>query len=78
MMMKLRRMKWIRHVACVGVMRNAYEVLVRKTEEKRSLGIRVYNWGDIIKRDGDGAEWFDLGPGMDRSVTQGCRASCQC
>jgi hypothetical protein len=32
--MKLRRMKWIMHVACVGVMRNAYEVLVRKTEEK--------------------------------------------
>lgn len=70
-------MKWIRHVACVEVMRSAYEVLVRKTEEETSLGISVYNWGDIIKKDRDCVDWIDLGPGMDRSVTQGWRASCQ-
>jgi hypothetical protein len=58
-------------------MRNAYEILVKKTEEKRSLRISVYKWVDIIKRDGDGVDWIDLGPGMDRSVTQGWRASCQ-
>jgi hypothetical protein len=69
--------KWIRHVACLGVMRDAYEVLVRKIEGKRSLGISVYKWGDIIKRVGDGVDWIDLDPGMDRSVTQGWRASCQ-
>lgn len=70
MMVKLRRIKWIRHVACVGVMRNAYEVLVRKTEEKESLGISVYKWGTIIKRDRDGMDWIDWGHGMDRSVTR--------
>lgn len=70
-------MKCIRHVPVVGVMRNGYEVLVTKTEEKRSLGISVYKWGDIIKRDGDGVDWIDLGPSMDQSVTQGWRAGCQ-
>jgi hypothetical protein len=56
-------------------MRNAYEGT--KTEERRSLGISVYKWGDTIKRDGDGKDWVGLGPGMDRSVAQGWRPSCQ-
>jgi len=50
---------------------------LEKTEEKKSIGISVYNWGDIIKRDRYGVDWIDLGPGVDRSVTQGWRASCQ-
>jgi hypothetical protein len=54
--MKLRRMKWIRHVACVGVMRNAYEILVEKAGERKSLGTSVYKWGVIIKRDRDGVD----------------------
>lgn len=37
----------------------------------------MYKWGDIIKRDGDDVDWIDLGPGMDQSVTQDLRASCQ-
>jgi hypothetical protein len=33
--MKSRRMRWVRHVARMGVMRNAYRVLVRKPAGKR-------------------------------------------
>jgi hypothetical protein len=34
---KSRRMKWMGHVACIGEMRHAYLVLVRKPEGKRPL-----------------------------------------
>jgi hypothetical protein len=33
-----RRMRWAGHVACMEQMRNAYKILVRRLEEKRSLG----------------------------------------
>jgi hypothetical protein len=56
--MKLRRMKWIRHVACVGVMRNAYEVLVEKTEEKRSLGTLCIN--GVLSLKEIGMVWIGL------------------
>jgi hypothetical protein len=34
---KSRRMRWVRHVACMGEGRNLYRVLVEKLERKRSL-----------------------------------------
>jgi hypothetical protein len=34
-MIKLRKMSWAGHVACMGVMRNAYKILVEKPEGKR-------------------------------------------
>jgi hypothetical protein len=33
-MNKLRRMRWVRHVACMGKMRIVHEVLIRKPEGK--------------------------------------------
>jgi hypothetical protein len=36
--MKSRRMRWNRHVARMGEMRNAYKILMRKPEGKRPLG----------------------------------------
>jgi hypothetical protein len=36
-MIKSRRMRWVRHVAYVGDMRNAYKPLVGKPEDKRPL-----------------------------------------
>jgi hypothetical protein len=33
-----RRMIWVMHVACVGQMRNSYEILVRNPEGKIPLG----------------------------------------
>jgi hypothetical protein len=36
-------MTWVGHVTCMGEMRNAYKILVRKPEEKRQL-----RWKDNI------------------------------
>jgi hypothetical protein len=36
-MIKSRRMKWAGHVARMGEMRSAYNILVRKPERKTSL-----------------------------------------
>ena len=36
--MKLRRMRWVGHVACMGERKGIYRVLVGKPEGKRSLG----------------------------------------
>jgi hypothetical protein len=37
MVIKPRSMRWVAHVACMGEMRNAYKILVRKPEGKRPL-----------------------------------------
>jgi hypothetical protein len=42
---KSRRMRWERHVACKGEMGNAYRILVRKPEGKRPLGRPRCRWG---------------------------------
>jgi hypothetical protein len=47
MMMKSRRMRWAGHVARMGKKRDAYRILVGKTEEKRQLG-RPRRGGRII------------------------------
>jgi hypothetical protein len=36
---KSRKMRWMGQVACMEEMRNANEILVRKTERKRTLRI---------------------------------------
>jgi hypothetical protein len=36
--MKLRRMRWVGHVACMGKKRSVYRVLMGKPEGKKSLG----------------------------------------
>jgi hypothetical protein len=41
---KSRRMRWVGHVADMGEMRKAYNILVGKPEEKRSLGRPRYRW----------------------------------
>jgi hypothetical protein len=37
-MIKSRGMTWVRHVAHLGEIRNAYKILVAKPEGKRQLG----------------------------------------
>jgi hypothetical protein len=37
-MIKSRRMRWVGHVACMREMRNAYKILVQKSEGNRQLG----------------------------------------
>jgi hypothetical protein len=45
---KSRRMKWAGHAACMGKMRNAYKVLVGKSEGKRPLRRPRHIWEDNI------------------------------
>jgi hypothetical protein len=69
-MMKLRRMRQVGFVTCMGEIRNAYKILARKPEENRSL--RRYTadtrwWEDNIKMDcrniGYGLDSYDSGLG---------------
>jgi hypothetical protein len=47
----LRKTSWKGHVAGIGQMRNAYNILVGKPEEKRILGRPRYRWNDNIRID---------------------------
>jgi hypothetical protein len=62
---KLRRMRWARHVARMGEGRGIYGVLVGRPEGKRPLGRPRRRWEDNIKLDLretgiDGANWINL------------------
>jgi hypothetical protein len=46
---KSRRMRWAGYVARMGEKRNAYRILVGKTEEKRPLGIPKRRWMENTK-----------------------------
>jgi hypothetical protein len=48
---KLRRVRCIKHVACTGEIRNARKILVRKPEVKRPLGKRRHRRRDNIEMD---------------------------
>jgi hypothetical protein len=50
-MIKSKRMRWAGHVARWGEKRNAYRMLVGKSETKRPLGRPRRTWVDNIKRD---------------------------
>jgi hypothetical protein len=62
---KLRRMRWVGHVACMGEGRGVYRVLVVRPECKRPLGRPRHRWENNIKLDLremgiDGANWIQL------------------
>jgi predicted membrane protein len=65
---KLRRMRWTRHVARMEKKRNAARILVAKPEEKRPLERPRHMWVDNIKMDfteieWDGMDWIDTAIG---------------
>jgi hypothetical protein len=60
-----RRMRWVGYVARMGEKRNAYSILVEKSEGKRPLGRPRRKWVDNIKMDlreivWNGMDWIDL------------------
>jgi hypothetical protein len=64
-MIKSRRMRWAGHVARMGETRNAYRILVGKSEGKRPLRRPRCRWVDNIKMDlgeigWDGVDWSEL------------------
>jgi hypothetical protein len=68
---KAMRMRWAGHVACMGVMRGAYNILVGRPEGRRPLGRPRRRWEDNIKMDlrkigfGD-VDWIHLAQDKDR------------
>jgi hypothetical protein len=46
MVFKLRRLRWVVQVACMGELINAYKILVGKPEGKRPLGRPRCRWED--------------------------------
>jgi hypothetical protein len=70
-MIKSRRMRWVGHVARMGVKRNAYRILVGKPEGKRQLGRPRRRSVDNIKIDlreieCDDIDWIDLAQDRDQ------------
>jgi hypothetical protein len=59
-MVKSRRMRWTGHVAQMGANRNAYRILVGKTEGKRPLGRPRRRWMDNIKMNLKEMGWYGL------------------
>jgi len=62
---KLRRMRWVGHVARMGEGRGVHRVLVGKPEGKRLLGRPRRRWDDNIKMDlhdvgGGCGDWMEL------------------
>jgi hypothetical protein len=48
---KARRMRWVGHMACMREVRGAYNILVGRPEERRTLGRPRRRWEDNIKMD---------------------------
>jgi hypothetical protein len=70
-MIKSRRMKWAWHVARVVGKRNAFRILVGKSDGKRPQGRPRRRWVDNIKMDlrkieWDGMDWIDLAQDRDQ------------
>jgi hypothetical protein len=67
---KPRRMRWARHVARMGEVRGAYNILVGRPEGRRPLGVPRRRLEDNIKIDlreigfGD-VDWIDLAQDRD-------------
>jgi hypothetical protein len=64
-------MKWVGLVACIDEMRNTYNILVRKLEGKRPLGISRHRWENNIrmglwKREWEAVHWMHLAQDRDQ------------
>jgi len=57
---KSRRIRLAKHVACIGERRSVYRVLVGNPEGKRQFGIPKRSWEDNIERDLQEVEWRDM------------------
>jgi hypothetical protein len=57
---KARRMRWVGHVARMGEVRGAYNILVGRPEGRRPLGRPRHSWEDNIKMDLREIEFGDV------------------
>jgi transcription termination factor 2 len=68
---KARRMRWVGHVAGMGEVRGAYNILVGRPEGRRPLGKPRRRWKDNIKMDlreigFEDVDWIHLAQDRDR------------
>jgi len=54
---KPKRMRWTRHMACMGDRKGAHRVLVGKPDKKKSFGRPRCRWADNIKKYLPKVEW---------------------
>jgi hypothetical protein len=52
-MIRSRRIRWVKHVACMGMQFNAYRVLIGKPEGNKPWERPRNGWEDNIKMEGD-------------------------
>jgi hypothetical protein len=48
---KSRRVRWARHVARIGELKHAYDILVGKPEGKRPIGRSGHRWDENSRMD---------------------------
>jgi hypothetical protein len=75
-MVKSRRMRWAGHVALMGDVTDANNILVGKPEGKRQLGSHNRRWEDNIRTDlreigWEGVDWIHLAQDRDQWRTVG-------
>jgi hypothetical protein len=73
-MIESMRMRWARYVARMGENKNAYRILLGKSEGTRPLGRLRRRWMENIKMDlretgWRGTDWIDLAQDTDKSKT---------
>jgi hypothetical protein len=64
-------MRWLKHVANKREIRNAYKILLRKSEGKKPLGRTRHIWEDNIRMDlwetwWEGVDWMHLAQERDQ------------
>jgi hypothetical protein len=69
-----KRMRWVRHAACIGWLRNVYKIFIRKLEGKRphrrprhrqkyiKMDLRETGWEDVdwMHLTQDRGQWWPL------------------
>jgi hypothetical protein len=60
MVTKLRRVRGVGQVTCIGKMRNEYKILIGIPERKRPLGRLRYKWEDNIRIDLKEIRWESM------------------
>jgi hypothetical protein len=66
-----RRMRWVVHVACVGEMREVYNILIGKHEGKRPVGRHRHRWENNSRTNlseirWEGVDWIHLAQDRDQ------------
>jgi hypothetical protein len=63
----MKSMRWAEHVACMGEMKNAYNILVVKFEGKRPLGRPRCRWKNRSYRSSEkSVDWMYLAQDSDQ------------